>query len=597
MRLSHVRSFASAVVAVLVTAVGVAVSASPAVASPVYKAVYSSSWAYVDSSRATQSFVDQAGDAPVGAWLDEQNGYHTSRSYFTFDVSPFVGRRIFMARLVVRETRAVRCDDRSVDVWRTAPFTAATTWQTKPAELALLGSLPVREGAACPLSYMEVDLVEAIRQAAASGQSQLTIALKVPGGQEHAPEFGRHVANQPAITVSYNTTPHVPIELQTEGKPCAGETPGTYVGQGQPVLAARLTDPDERGELTARFAVWPLDAPHERTELSQSGPHGFVAAVTVPSALVVNERTYAWQVRADDGDDVSTWSQTCYFTYDTVTPTTVPTVSSDRYREGTGTFENGVGVPGTFTFSAGGDTDIERFAYGFNGYAVHKVEADQPGGSAQVTYTPDHWGEHTLVVEGIDRVGHRGPVRTYRFLVADRRPGVTGPEAVAPGVATAFTFRPALRVTPVAYEYQVDSGAPLAIDALPDGTAVATVVVADKGAHVLHARSRDAAGEWSGVRDFPFTVTDRPVVSSETFPDWAVIGEPGDFVFAPGRDGVTAYVYQFDSGPPVTLPAGMDGRAMVTWTPTTWFHRLTVYSRHADGTVSDVTTMDIPVSG
>lgn len=99
-------------------------------------------------------------------------------------------------------------------------------------------------------------------------------------------------------------------------------------------------------------------------------------------------------------------------------------------------------------------------------------------------------------------------------------------------------------------------------------------MVADKGAHVLRVRSRDAAGEWSGVRDFPFTVTDRPVVSSETFPDWAVIGEPGDFVFAPGRDGVTAYVYRFDNEAPVTVPAGADGLAAVTWTPTTWFHRL-----------------------
>ncbi|GAA2702772.1 hypothetical protein ACFY2R_24640 [Micromonospora olivasterospora] len=65
-------------------------------------------------------------------------------------------------------------------------------------------------------------------------------------------------------------------------------------------------------------------------------------------------------------------------------------------------------------------------------------------------------------------------------------------------------------------------------------------------------------------------------------------GTPGTFVFGPGMPGVTEHVYSFDGRPAQTVAAGADGAAAVTYTPTTaGLHRVTVYSRTGDGTVSE----------
>lgn len=78
--------------------------------------------------------------------------------------------------------------------------------------------------------------------------------------------------------------------------------------------------------------------------------------------------------------------------------TTTPTVSSDVYlEEGSDPDTNGgVGIPGTFTFALP-LPNIASFTYSFDGNDPITVPADSTG-TAQVTWSPDTSGTHTLVV-------------------------------------------------------------------------------------------------------------------------------------------------------------------------------------------------------
>lgn len=124
-----------------------------------------------------------------------------------------------------------------------------------------------------------------------------------------------------------------------------------------PRLSARLTDPNPTDRLSGTFALWPVDQPDQRTELTTTSlPNGLVASVNVPDSLLTDGRTYAWVAHADDGDDVSNWSTPCQYTVDFTNPGVPPTVSSMDYPD-EGTWSGGPGVPGSFTFAANGVAD------------------------------------------------------------------------------------------------------------------------------------------------------------------------------------------------------------------------------------------------
>lgn len=591
MRPSLRRALIHSLTVALFAAAALTTNVSPAAAGTIYRTIHSSSWAYVDASRPDSSFVDQSGDAPVGAWHDDATGHHISRSYFALDLAPFLGKRIFSAIMFGRETVAEDCDKRAVELWSTDDFDARTTWRDKPVERTKLGFMGPIDGYACPAPRLEFDLTHAVAEALAAGRSRLTVALRVPDGEESSLVRGRHFASSVGVTVAYNTPPDTPTNLRTAhpDNVCATQAPGPYLNGGTHNLYAYVQDPDGTVNLDARFAVWPVDAPDERREfLSVSGSPN--AWAPLPSELPVNGRTYAWQVQADDGDDASPWSQTCYFTYDTDRPATAPMVSSVDYPENE--WGGGAGIPGTFTFSAAGDTDVIGFHYRDWLGVTNYVAANHAGGSAEVDITPERSGFSAIYVVGVDKAGNRSPERAYEFRVIDTAPIVTGPRTSPFGVPAEFTFSPRMP-DGVEYLYWFDSGEPTVVVADSDGTARVSVSK-PVGVYLLHVRSRTSAGLLSSVYTTVFAVVDEPVVTSDVYPELEYgggVGTSGTFTFAPSRPDVTEYVYRFDSQPETTVAAGADSKATVTWTPTIAHqHTLTVYSRSGDDAVSESRT-------
>ncbi len=268
-----------------------------------------------------------------------------------------------------------------------------------------------------------------------------------------------------------------------------------------------------------------------------------------------------------------------------------PTVTSAEYPDD-GAWHPGAGVPGSFTFGAGGDDAVVGFYYGDSDPATTFVAADHPGGSATVSYTPQAYGPDDLYVASVDGAGNRSAQHVHHFYVQSTEPLVDGPRETGVGVPAEFRFSPGMTDV-VSYTYRIDNG-PETTVAASDGTTTADIVTANLGYHQLKVWSTSGAGLRSGTAGTSYTASDAPLVASTVYPDSRAGGGPGVagvFTLAPRSPGVVEYVYylDWDYDNPIVVPAGADGRASFTFTPdASGFHDLEVHSRTAGGSRSSL---------
>ena len=591
--LSRVAAVASSTL--LLTSAVVATTADPALASLI-DFVRPASIATTDSHHPTQAFPATGGNLPVGSWLDDEENRHTSRAYFTFDLTPYQGKRIIRASASIEESAVNDCSaPRMIEFWRSDTPESAPTWKTAPVEREKIGNLGPTSGIACPAAYLGINLTTALQQAVAAGSETITFVTRIHEDVEKKVSYGRWLKNL-GISLEYNTAPSAPGELSVNGLACADDL---FIGTTTPYLQAQVTDPDINqsggGDLVrATFAWWPVDRPAERTEwtsYSTYAPARF--RYTVPTGLMVNGGVYAFAVRAADTHDQSDWSAECRFTIDTVRPP-APTVTSTDY-PADGTSHGGPGIPGAFTFTANGGTDVVGYRYGSSDATTY-VAADQLGGSVTLTFTPTRYGINQLYVESIDRTGNRSPEVVYQFLVRDTSPTVTdGNPTGGFGEPRELTFQPRMEEV-VEYTYRLNDGPETKVPAAADGTARITITPSKPGHNTVYVRSRTATDLPSGEERYSFYLASMPTVSSEEYPidgwEGPLTGTPGTFVFRPGMPDVVEYVYAFDWGPEETVRAGADGTASVTYTTRfADYHSLTVYSRTSTGVASETASV------
>ncbi|WP_416902145.1 hypothetical protein [Micromonospora echinospora] len=547
----------------------------------------------VDAARPTTA-LPLTGSAPVGSWEDA-DGSHTSRVYFTFDLTPYHDKQVISAGAITGETSVNDCDKpRALELWRTDTPATAPTWQDAPAVREKVADLA--PGAPCGASTFETVITPALQQAVTAGWDSVTYLVRVAGDLEGDAQYGRHIKPL-GLSLHVNGAPNVPGALSVLGMPCTADT---FVPEATPYLTAVLTDPDHAPihteQLTATFAWWPADLPAERTE-STTGKKasGSVFRHDVPAGLLADGGTYVFVVRATDPNGaVSDWSTECRFTVDTTSPV-APTVSSTDYPDENDSY-GGPGIPGEFTFGANGGTDTVRYRYSLQGGTSVEVAADAPGGSATVSVTPPRDGPWYLSVQSVDRAGRMSTTTTHSFRVRTTSPTIVdGNPTAGFGEARTLTFQPRIENV-VEYTYRLNDGPEQTVASAADGTATVTIVPAKAGWNDVHVRSRTADNLPSGEANHRFHLATKPTVSSVEYPintplTGAPAGTPGTFVFQPGMPGVTEYVYSIAFGPAQTVAAGPDGSASMSYTPSTSkIYRITVYSRTADGIVSETFT-------
>ncbi|GLY44228.1 hypothetical protein Amsp01_102510 [Amycolatopsis sp. NBRC 101858] len=535
-----------------------------------YTSIQSTSWSSIDSAQPKKSFVNPAGDAPIGAKVDHGKK-HVSKSYFTFDLTGLRGAKVLSAELSGKETAVADCSaPRGTELWVTAPAKKAPTWDDQPRELTKLagpGSLDV-----CPSDYLDWDAGPALQQAIDAGRSSLTLVLRLPDNQQYNPRFGRTYRPLLYVSLEKNQPPATPTALKTGTHACA-ETP--LVGHGDAAMSATVSDPDD-SSFEAEFAWWPVGHPDQRAT-GLDYVYSSVASFD-PDSRLADGVTYEWQVRAKDSLAASAWSGTCRFTTDFTPPATAPTVTSTDYvYEVPG--KGGIGIPGDFTLDAGGDTAIVGFRWqaGFtdSGYAA----ADRPGGTATVRYTPRNDGPLSMSAYGVDAAGNSGPSGDYRFFVARNGPSMTcTPARAFLGETRQCTFAPHGTDGATAYVYQIDGGPETTVPAGAGGTATITVTPTDADQRYdVSVRARMTNGNLSGPGGEQLDI-DRGLPTVDV-PAVLMVGQPAAFTLHATLPGSTSFTYDWDYGDPATVPVGPDGTAQVTIVPQEqgqhWIHART----------------------
>ncbi|MDP9814974.1 hypothetical protein [Spirilliplanes yamanashiensis] len=265
-----------------------------------------------------------------------------------------------------------------------------------------------------------------------------------------------------------------------------------------------------------------------------------------------------------------------------------PIVSSAQYPNGTG---GESGDPAVFTF-APALPDVVDYRYEFDG--EEETVAAGPDGRATVTLTPAHPGYRTLAVTSRSADGTESETRRYEFSVLDNKVAVSSDyddHTPRGGAGIAARFGLSVEVGVTEYRYRLGDG-PVQ-SAKPSGSVVTTVTVVPEraGRTVLTVWAVRPDGTETPRVEYPFLVGTEPVVSSAEYPSstWSGgVGVPGTFRFSGGAPDVAAFEYRVEDAAPVVVPAGADGSATVTWTPTQNFgHTMLVRGRLADGTWTD----------
>jgi hypothetical protein len=532
-----------------------------------------SSWAYIDSTTRKTSHLNEPGDVPVGAVADVRGDDHKTRAYFTFDISRFQAAQITTAVFSADETRATNCVARTVELWETGPVSSTTTWKNPPAEQRKLSTVGYMAGTTCPMPHLEWDATTGLRDAVAAGQSTLTVELRVPAAREGDAKLGRWFASTVSLNVTSNKTPNPPAELKNGGgigsalAQCASQAPGPFLNSTQPRLYAKLSDPDPSDDPSGELAIWPVAQPDNRTTFSMNSvPNGSVGVTTVPVGVLTDDGSYAWQIRASDGQATSAWSAPCYLQIDTTPPTNAPGVNSPDYPSGA--MSEGQGISGTFVFTAN-DPDVVGFRYEWSGGTTGYVPANTLGGTATVSVTPPRAFSDDLTVTAVDQAGWFSPSTDYNFSVSATWPDVsyTGtPTFGAPftiALAPGLTDRPGY--LPVSYSYQINGGQAQTVPAAIDGTASTQITITTPGSVQLSVTSTGSNGWVSPAYETSFYLDTTPMVSSTDYPENADAGGAGvngTFTFTATLPGSTQFAYSFDFETTTqTVPVGPERRA------------------------------------
>ncbi|MDI1464164.1 hypothetical protein QEZ54_24605 [Catellatospora sp. KI3] len=632
---AHRRVLAGLVAAAAATAGLTLAAAAPAQASTYYESAPTLSWRYTDSRDGATSF-DATSDVPLGAWRDENGKHHMSRSYVTFDLTPFAGehRKLYSAHLFISEKSVNECGKRAIEIWTTSGSPAEPTWRSPRSEVSRIAE--ETDTRFCP-GLLDEDLTTAVRDALAQGSTQLSIELRVPEAYEGDVTYGRKLkwSYGMRLTVGSNTPPTVDgNKLFSGALPCADQGSETLLpGSGQKPLWALVRDADANDDsrLSAEWAMWPVDHPEQRTVLTGYARNGLGTSIMTPQGFTAHGGHYAWQVRALDGTDTSEWSRTCYFTVDAQAPANAPGVSSPQFPPNPQEWTPG-GTPGVFTFTASGATDVAGYQYswssglnvigvysiGPDGLPVWKDPFDGPGmvragadGTATVTLSPPRQ-LNTLYVRTVDRAGNAGPTTQYDVRVTDTAPTLSVNGATSWGYyEVGYGEDVHVHATPhagltgvVEYGYSFNGGDPQYVTAAADGSADFTVALpAQAGSSNLDVWTVSANG-WVSPRTNAYLVlVTGPKVTSDVYPNdpegdpLGGAGVTGTFTFEPRLPNVEEYLYSFDWAEAGSVAADADGKATITWTPAeSGFHAITVVSRSADGTYSDPTEYYIYVA-
>ncbi|TYC19659.1 LamG-like jellyroll fold domain-containing protein [Micromonospora sp. MP36] len=373
-------------------------------------------WTMVEQDLPSQGWWDANVHARAGrdpAWSTTD----TFRSYFQMDTAFLAGRHILSATFRARETYSYSCTPEPLNLWRTDPISASTSWSNAPALRAKLGTVNAAKGfsASCPPGDVEFDVKQLVVDAAAGSWANVTLGLLADEGVGTL--GGKAFENNPSIAVEFNTPPAAPDVVATDTMPGCVGSPAMWVTTLKPRLKVSVRDDDIAYGQQHRINFEIRRAGGALVDAPEATPPTVLDYEVVDGVLVDGGR-YEWRAKATDEVESGPWSAWCPFTVDISGPSTRPTLTTRDFPKFPAM---GIRVDetGRFTFNALGDIDIVGFDYRISGPAIKAGRVTvAPGGATDLVFVPGKGGTYTVTLAGVDLAGNKGvSTLPYQFRI------------------------------------------------------------------------------------------------------------------------------------------------------------------------------------
>ncbi|MFK4088498.1 LamG-like jellyroll fold domain-containing protein [Kribbella sp. NPDC020789] len=387
----------------------------PVVLDPVFKRQTRNAWAAAWQLYPTTSFFKTSHELGVGYEGFEQ--HKIVRSWWQFDISPFLGKKILGADFRVYEVHSASCSARSVTVTRTGPIGSGTTWNNQPGAYVDVATKSFAHGytQSCPNAAEEFSVTSSLGTILGGGGRTATFRLRATdetdeiAWKQFDPTFGQ-------LDVTYISPPAVPdmVGVADPAIGCKPATPLAYIGTRTPKLQARVRT--SVTETSARlYAVWEIyNSAGSLVVTRTSGQDAPNTLMTNTLATAIADQT-TFHLRAKTvypytgGSLSSAWSGWCYFRTDTTKPPAPKVTAKYGTTElfdcaSSTTCPDTTPFGGTVTFTFEGlASDVVRHVY-------HFQNARLPGESAGLVSSkgliPPEEGWNTITVQSQDAAGH-----------------------------------------------------------------------------------------------------------------------------------------------------------------------------------------------
>ncbi|MCX5206753.1 DNRLRE domain-containing protein [Streptomyces sp. NBC_00237] len=362
-----------------------------------------------------QGYTTDQSRAEELKWGNNGSG-QVARSYLGFDTGKVKGRQILSAKLSLFNHHSWSCQDRSWDVWWTAPAGSGARWTNQPRWISKFHSSPETRGPSpCGPGWISSDVTTLMRQFA-GWKDNVRHYLGIQAANENDPYGWKRVSSAegprpPVLAVTYNTVPNTPATPSIT--PSRTDSVGTFIPTTTPTLSVTPHDADG-GNLTAQWEVWEYGGKQPIVSGQSRGTSGRSQSWRVPADHMKERGRYSIRVRVWDGHAWSGWCSPWQQVYSVLTtPPGPPNLSSTDFPQNTwGGTEDGKGnLTGTINavpVSAFTRTVIWRI----DGQPWRET-AWKPTVPLAVSVKP---GEHTLQAKTRNASGLESTIVSYPFL-------------------------------------------------------------------------------------------------------------------------------------------------------------------------------------
>ena len=330
-------------------------------------------------------------------------GFGEMRSFYYYDLSPINGKHIISADYEIFVYNGANHPTqfklhRITAGW----FLPFVSWNNMP---PVTGANEIVSGASTGLIWKNLDLTSWVTNWADGTWPYYGFRMR--GYNNTLTNFASEesvVSLRPHVDVTYDNYPDDPTGLTP--------TDQSYINDTTPELASYFSDADgDAGNIEYELR----DVPTNTLITGANGQGSDVASGArsrwaVPTALT-NGTQYKFRARANDGDNLSGWSDWSYFSIDTDVPV-APGVASTDYPSGVWSLTGG--ASGTFTLTPGASTDVTGYYWSFDtDHPTNHIEAGTP---TTVDLNPAA-GFQELYVRSVDRAGNLSAATEYDFGV------------------------------------------------------------------------------------------------------------------------------------------------------------------------------------